>query len=84
MKPRHLSGEINRAAAVFVYVDFAPDDAGFAWLQVSKERAREIVDRARDEGIDDIAAHVNRKGVWIGDPEDFQLPPGKPADGEEE
>jgi len=80
MRPHKLAGEINRANAVHVYVDFATGENGFYWLEVSKARAKEIVDDAREKGIDDIAAHVKRGGVYIGDPADFDDEPEEPED----
>lgn len=71
MRPRELAGKINRAKAVFIYVDFSAHPEGYYWLEIPRARAKEIVDDARDKGIEEIAAHANRKGVFIGDPDDF-------------
>ena len=71
MRPRKLAGAINRAHAVYIYIDYADDDEGYLWLEIPKARAKEITDAAREKNIADIAARVERGKVYIGDPDDF-------------
>jgi hypothetical protein len=71
MRPHALAGAINRAKAVYLYVDYGADDAAYMWLEIPKARAKEIVDDARASDIDNVAARVERGEVYIGDPDDF-------------
>lgn len=71
MTPNTAAGAINRAKQIFLYVDYNTD-ADPMWLEISKAKAKEIVNEARDKGVTDVAVHVTRGKVFIGDPEDFQ------------
>ena len=71
MTPRELAGHVNRAKACFIYVDYSSHEDGAMWLEVTKVKAKEIVDDARDSDVEEIAAHVAKGEVYIGDPDDF-------------
>jgi hypothetical protein len=73
MKPRELTGAINRAKQIYVWCTYAPDHGIF--LAVSKPTARLILDAAkaivganhRTPGIDTVAS-LDAGDLYIGAP----------------
>jgi hypothetical protein len=65
MRLRELGGCITRAKGVYVYVPFAqtpsdtegqPDDVHGFYLQISKDKARMVIDEARGLELEEVTA----------------------------
>jgi hypothetical protein len=96
LNSRELAGHINRAGAVYVFVQYAPE-AG-CYIEIAKTAAREIVADMRSPGemvpvvwvdLDGGKADGTGASLYIGGEEIFEaeipaLAGGSPADEEEE
>lgn len=66
MKLREFAGHVNRAEAVYVWVEYA--EAAGTYLKVEKVVAREIVKdaKATDGEITEISAHLDKGELFVG------------------
>ncbi len=56
MRLREFAGAINRCHEVLVAVHFGPGEDDFLWVPISKTSAREITDKAREAGLEEVDA----------------------------
>jgi hypothetical protein len=76
MRLRDISGEINRATTVYVWVWLAfvddpdKDDVG-THVAVEKKTAREIVAFAREHGLTELEAHTDKGNLYLDEPADL-------------
>jgi hypothetical protein len=90
--PRELAGHINRAKAVYVWVEFGivPGEDGDEilgdYLRIEKKTAKDIVDMLREEGNAEPIIELKRGGkdVYIGAPVDVEADEGGEGEEEEE
>lgn len=81
MRLRQFSGEINRAEAVYVSVEFSSNEEnGTMWIEIPKTNAKEIIAHATEHGIEEIEGVTIDDGcLYIDGPgEEEDSPPGEP------
>jgi hypothetical protein len=87
MKPRELGGALKEATDVWLWVTLNKY-AGF-WLNISKAQAREIIDAAKEDGVEVIRVEEDGGELFIGGDEEIEAEaalaePAEEAEGEEE
>lgn len=71
MRVREFAGAVNRAKEVLVLVSFSEHEEGTLWLPISKSTAKEIVDHAKEHGIEEIENLMEDDGcLYLDVPED--------------
>lgn len=67
MRLRQLSGEINRAKAVWIYCFVDPDveDGGGLFVELTKVSAKRLIEHCRAKGIEELAAYVRKGELYI-------------------
>ena len=72
MRVREFAGSVNRAKEVLVLVQFSAEhDEGSLWLPIAKSTAKEIVDHAKEHGIEEIENVMEDDGcLYLDVPED--------------
>jgi hypothetical protein len=61
MKHREFAGALNRCVEVLVPVEFSDHEEGVIWLPVKKSEARAILEHAREHGIEEIHAELDKE-----------------------
>jgi hypothetical protein len=54
MRLREFAGCVNRAKEVVVMVPFSSHDEGVTWLAIQKNVAKDLIDEAKELGIEEI------------------------------
>lgn len=78
MTKREFASAIRHSRRLMLYVDYSPDPDGAVWIQVTQTKAREILEAAKEQDVEEIVARMKGQDCYIGDPNDF--PEGQDED----
>jgi hypothetical protein len=72
MRVREFAGAVNRAKEVLVLVQFSAEhEEGSMWLPIAKSAAKEIVDHAKEHGIEEVENVMEDDGcLYLDVPDD--------------
>jgi ABC-type proline/glycine betaine transport system substrate-binding protein len=79
MRLREFSGSINRCDEVLVPVFFHTSQVEALWIPVKKAEAREIIEKAKELGLEEVHAELDEEDNCL-----YIIEPGSEEEGAEE